>query len=854
MNKTLTTDEDVGSLEFVVGDGTDPLRTLLVTVVRPLPDAHLDTLQPSMFVGRKFLFLSEELCRKLDACSIYQVIVLRVSEQIRHGLLLSMSTLDRAFQLLDTQHSIVYTPLSRSGAGLGLDSSAIESGLGIQETILEQEGKGLRGHDRELSFLADTISETISSWGLSEAQTSSSPRTWNAPVISMKRPTATVPVLILPPRKTVQYNISPQTEHHPRDFLISRYFNTLYSLTTPLSYFPKTALNRLRNMCNNDKIKLLDALTSVLFSPEHLNIRHREKMGLAAFNNTTPTGLHILTFEKENQKIFFSRYYDDLSQELKFDNLVMDLKVREAQLQIIVLLEILLCSEILEAEFLELNSLKQEKANISHSKPSLVRRRKKQRIIPTLLGHGLQDSDTDSKKLHSGMEEFQYYKSLISLIDQLGIWGVFQGKGVLKNEDPIYGLLAYVLLPYYNKSLPLTVQFIVKSFKNLQPNFKLPKKSASRQNSSNDGVDSPALDHVSKRKTKFSKTLLSPDKLPFLRKTSSTIESSDLKPAILLKRSKSSLSSKNMHKRQVDMLGSKSDVNEETSEAAVKSQTLFLFCDARKVKSVPMDNSTTLEISQVEATPAKQNHNSRHQMSIESPEAPQVFATPSNVRVVDYRLDQNLEDLGQSITDALPRNTRRQTMLEKLRNVSDESSQLSLAVNKMPLSNVGSLLPNANDIIGSSPEKIYSSSPIKKLVNGDEYGAIKSSPIGIKSLDSVPTKPTCDDKPSSIAEQGTSQTDVEMQKPKLKRVAQRESRKGSRAAPQPALSTSFSNINVFNDSQSIGTEPETPISEKKSIVSEHSFKIQNSDSDLDSDFEKLMAAPRVTIKKYAKRR
>lgn len=887
MNFPPATTNDSESLSFLVTDGTDPLRSIRVLVVKPLLCPKVEILQSNLVSRRSFLYLNKDASAALSNSETHLVNFTTSSQSSQTGLLLHIPVVPDAYQLMEIDGSSpqVAKLLKLSveneektdfddGFTLENQDGSLNGESSCSNHILDSSNAHNESHSLKkiIPILKKTPLASISAWAAKEYTSLLANAVWVPPVISMKRHTTIQSVVPQSPQKTVQYNLSPQNEQNPRDFIISRYYNTLYSLTTPLSYFPKTAFNRLRNMCKENQAELLDAISGTLISTEDLRKRQIERFGLSSLISGEVTSVHMLKFERENQLHFASRHYDDLLNDQKLDGLVMDLKIREAQLQVLVIMEFLLCSKIDETLFLESNAKRQEKENQAKGKRSLVRKRNKQRIIPTLLGQGMDDttlSQIDTLHNDAGTQ-YSLYKSLLSLIDQLGIWGVFQAKSSSRNDEHTYGFLAYVLLPYYNKALPQILQFIIKSFRNLKINFKAPKKSASRQSSTSSKANTEeSIEAGAKRKLKFAKIHLSPGKLPFLKKSSSTMDASDLKPAFLLKRSKSSLGSKNMQKRQVDMLG-KAEKSEEQINDELKSQSLFLFCDARKIKSVNMATTSTRELPQVEATPTKPTLAARTMLNPVSINVPQVFETPSNVRVID-RL--NIEN---SLPSERTRSSNQKSVFEKLASIEmeDEAIGSPTQLSNSPF-NVF-LNESHQEVIRSSPEKV-SSSPIKVSTKYGDQIAITSSPVYL-SQDGLP-------KDLRIASKRVKLTPVSKStnfesKPKLEQSQKRETNQYKRQKrvmegkileqncisvqnnPKPLNSlseissalASLSNLDVFRDSSFVKPRILSAATINNAKTSSHSFTLNSADTDSDSDLEKLMAAPRASIKKYPRKK
>jgi len=446
---------------------------------------------------------------------------------------------------------------------------------------------------------------------------------------------------------------SPQYQDDPLMFIYSRYFSILYSLTTPLSYFPKTSLARVKILCDNEQEKLSQTLEKLYLSIEEMDSRHQGKYGILKnlFSEKAPLPSMVKTkIEYENQLSFVSKHSDLIDkvksslirtkpvdsidnedqQNSKSDNLademlsrlILQLKIREAQLQVILIFEILCSWNISEKEFLEKSMKKHEKElkkKDREAKKSLVRKRKQPRkIIPTFLGMGVNVSDNpivdrECEKLN----EYAVYKCLNALVDRLGLWDTLLGNS--NTNDNAYGFLGYVLVPYYNKKLPIVLKYVVDKVKDLNMKLSFVPKPKSKPDAKS-SLNSPrkqsspqsetAINEV-RRSSKYNKTLL---RKPELRKSATigSLNDNDLLPAFTIKRSKSNLSSKNLQKRQVDMSvnGPKKDTSKTTvgrskslSEASQASSELLIFGNASRVK--PSSIKKPSKVPQIEATPVK---------------------------------------------------------------------------------------------------------------------------------------------------------------------------------------------------------------------------------------------------------
>ncbi|KSA01863.1 uncharacterized protein AC631_02396 [Debaryomyces fabryi] len=463
------------------------------------------------------------------------------------------------------------------------------------------------------------------------------------------------------------FDYSPQSQKDPVRFLYSRYYSILYSLNTPLSYFPKTTISRLKNLCGNDADVMKEHLSKLHLSVKELDDRHSGKYGILKTLDVNeieiPDFDMKIKYENQNQKEFLIKNHDlfiklrttennqnNVSDSNKNANqvekvqfsennnlsFVFDLKVREAQLQILILLELLDCWQVVESDFLATNlkrQEKEEKQKTKQKKKSLVRKKSitSKKIVPTFLGMGvdIQDKHISSQPESTEINEYIVYETLNTLLDRIGLWDTLLDRPTGDKDESSLGFLAYVLIPYFRQRLPLTIKYIIERVKglNLKLNSKLNRQNTQKQSNSNEIKDianekATTNTHVN-RTSKFAKVHIDPKQVPFLKKSSSTISLNyDLLPAFSLKRSKSTLSSKNLQKRQVDMslnLKSFSESNRDNNEkqptvsrsylekSESENRKQIIFGNAKKLKSQPdiRLNNKHEAFSQVEATPAK---------------------------------------------------------------------------------------------------------------------------------------------------------------------------------------------------------------------------------------------------------
>ncbi|KAI5968147.1 hypothetical protein CANMA_002570 [Candida margitis] len=515
-----------------------------------------------------------------------------------------------------------------------------------------------------------------------------------------------------------------EESHDPVQFLTNRYYHSLYSLNEPLSYFPKTALTRFKNLCLANEASILAVLDTFILSMDKFDqrydgkssggffindenlseceVRHqgtfKERLGFSVERKTTEDGnagrKKKENIEYENGETGNVIVLDGIDND-KLQKLILELKIREAQLQIILLFEVFQSMSINEDEFLAHNLQKSNellKQTQDQQKVSLVRARKKRkinkseagddikskkRVKPTTLVATASSTHDESKK----NREFSYYSYLNKLIDRLNLWEVLvsedkhdkrdkRDKHAGNNASSSYGFMAYVLVPYYSKTLPVLMKYVIQNMKNtnmkLTTNHKK-KKSKKKTSPSSSGTvadndDDPKQQSKSGKSGGSEKTKPKLERKPLLSNDHHLIK--DISIASL-KRSKSSIgqSSRDLDKRQVDLNFKQPLLKKQNSQfgddstkanatfsasTAASSSSLFIFGQAKRSKSIangekPGSNS----VVNVAETPMKPV---RGDTSTHGPGAvgavggnlmksfSQIEATPAKQRVVDLEV------------------------------------------------------------------------------------------------------------------------------------------------------------------------------------------------------------------------
>lgn len=427
---------------------------------------------------------------------------------------------------------------------------------------------------------------------------------------------------------------SPRCEASVAAFLAARYYDTVYAQNVPLSYFPKTALARLRNMCDTPAA-VVAHLRAVCVPVAELDRRH-EGAVLAREAGVGAEAAARAQFIAQHAAAL-KRGGDDAAR------LATSLKVRETQLQIVCLLELLAAwlrdagAAASEQDFFAARLRLQERARQQAQrlpKPRLVRsRRAKRTIVPTFLGMGvLAAASAPAAATPDDTAEF-VYSTLNALMDRIGIWDTLSAD----KTDGLHEFLAYVLVPYYNKRLPETLKWVIERVKGRVRSVR--RSHSVRSGAGADAGDAEVLEVAAGASVSASASasaLRDGLRRPLRAALRPLLALGDL-PAI--KRSKSSVvSSRHLEKRQVDFSTPAADDSLTRNSSTLES---FIF-GAKRTKLTPAREAEGL--IQVSATPRKPKraHSAalappdpapRPQQSLFGPlPPPQVFATPSTQR------------------------------------------------------------------------------------------------------------------------------------------------------------------------------------------------------------------------------
>ncbi|CAK9438985.1 uncharacterized protein LODBEIA_P32090 [Lodderomyces beijingensis] len=406
------------------------------------------------------------------------------------------------------------------------------------------------------------------------------------------------------PEPSPNSNSQSNSSLDPAKFLKSRYFNSLYALTEPLAYFSKTALTRFRNMCK-DQIHVVEILHSLVMTIEEFDKRYAAGPAVL-FHDSPRSVFEVRESEKLKKKIGVATQEDasklagPIAEQLQ--KVVLELKVREAQLQVLILLEYLKETGVDENEFLRENSKKEvkliKKAQ-TRQRTALVRSKKQRgkRTSTSTRTRTEREDDSNGAKESSLDEEFNRFTYLNRLIDRLNLWEVLLTN---KSGNNSRSFMAYVLIPYYHQKLPVLLKHIIDNMKTINMKLVSKKRNPSEFEEKKSDV---ASKNVSIERPVLKK------KRDKQEDDSSIVEEISIRS---IKRSKSNLGqSKDLNKRQVD-LNIKPPPKEKSK---IEDGVMHIFAQAKRSKSInvppakvistPVKNRLqTLSFSQVEATPA----------------------------------------------------------------------------------------------------------------------------------------------------------------------------------------------------------------------------------------------------------
>ncbi|CCH40564.1 Arginine-glutamic acid dipeptide repeats protein [Wickerhamomyces ciferrii] len=402
----------------------------------------------------------------------------------------------------------------------------------------------------------------------------------------------------------------------PFDYFLDRYFDNLYLLTTPLTFFTKSTFTRLLTLCSS-KEEYKSILEQFIIDQEFFDNRH-----LMSNNGILNSNL---LYEKEDiyRKSFIQKSLNLIDFDIHsasntetnktLSNVLNNFKIRELHLQILLLLELIHVYDRDNVKFFKKPNKKK-----SLTKKSLVGRRK---ITPTINGSAI--ANTENNKL----EKLTHNQNLDVYIDKLCIWNVLMGSSSSSTDNSTSKFLSYIVIPFFNKKCPNSVKHMLKKIKG--PSFKTKSttsksKSSSSSSSSLSKSEKPSLKRSASISSSAASGSLSEIKRPSLSRTSSNVKLEDIQELKLsLSRSNSDLqnlkrttsfNASQLSKRQVDMslpvIPAEPETNTLKRNSSIfnrvgKKLPTFKSNSHNTLTSFSQPQQPSMSFSQVEATPQK---------------------------------------------------------------------------------------------------------------------------------------------------------------------------------------------------------------------------------------------------------
>ncbi|ODV84528.1 hypothetical protein CANARDRAFT_29066 [[Candida] arabinofermentans NRRL YB-2248] len=569
---------------------------------------------------------------------------------------------------------------------------------------------------------------------------------------------------------TIEDSPTKLTNVDPQEFLAERYFSTLYKDTIPLQFFTKTALPRTHVLAHSNTPLVKESLNKFVIK-SMLDFDNRNKHIIIDLENALKTDddgfineNHLLDPAELPYRKLFAESLKESSED-KINEAITTWKIREAKLQILLSLELLKLVIDGDDDDVSKGIVDQGLKSLVPMKPKTKRVRlvgRKKRLVPTLIGTAVPANiqfTTDFRETKETEDNaIVLSKSVLemnisSLFDKLCVWDAISGVSA-KNDSSAYNFLMSSVIPFFQKTH-------LKLLKDLVNKSRGPSVSKKQR-------------EVEKKRTKRDATVVERQEKPALSRASSTLGDIDLS-SLQLKRSTSTLNSSrpDFSKKTFEMISStsfsqqpfnlsqsESQPNSQSNSQPSKSQQTQpqaklldfekgIFTQHRKRKlgtSKPTSNSnskakksnitkssTSLEVTQIEATPMKSRTKN---LLINKTDSKSQSTNEHKFLVIEESPIKKMKLLTPSKTKA--RLERRQVIIDSSP-FKRPSSSSSTYLNKSPTAE--------GIVINSSPEtlktgddwKITPSSPIKILASPIAYRSIKK-PNGVELI--PPTPPT----------------------------------------------------------------------------------------------------------------
>lgn len=296
----------------------------------------------------------------------------------------------------------------------------------------------------------------------------------------------------------------------PEEYLANNYFSILYQERTPLPFFPKSTLPRIHILAHsNTKLVKESIMKFLITSVDLFDRRHSfvqmigdDRFGMEQFKNKWMNLSNLLA---PSELKFRQKFFDTICSAStsfnreKISSLLTKLKIKEAKLQVLLLLEILhtFNSDGMPDTSRNLSGEGKTFVTEGRSKPgkrngsNLVGHKK--RLLPTFIGtvvpvntHFSTDLRLKNhvKKNESPLDSTKAELLIRNWFDRLCVWEAVLGISE-RSEDSSFSFLKTAVIPFYAKKHHKLLKELVTRSRGLKFTDKRSKSMNSRRHSTN---------------------------------------------------------------------------------------------------------------------------------------------------------------------------------------------------------------------------------------------------------------------------------------------------------------------------------------------------------------------------------
>ncbi|KAH3672053.1 hypothetical protein WICMUC_004454 [Wickerhamomyces mucosus] len=508
--------------------------------------------------------------------------------------------------------------------------------------------------------------------------------------------------LSMDPPNSIQ--ISPLKKNQPPfDYFEEKYYENLYQLTIPLTYFTKSCFQRLFNLCGKDEFKYESILKKFVLKINEFDQRHDLNTN-GLFNKD----LIKSNNELENQQKFIDKYLNliDINGSKKNDSLITiinNFKIKELHIQIIVLLELISLRKLDDSKLFISNE--KSKKNSKTSASSFIRKKRSKNnskkfqqlnLVPVING-GIISSTTQLKD--STDLELTYNQLLDSYIGKLMIYdALLQSSSIgindLTSQDSstqdnllkTTKFITNIVIPFFEKRVPHSVKHLIKKVKGSSFKSQSQRKPAIKSTKDNNTnvINKHKLEV--KKPAQFERTSFKLQDIEEFKSKSLSRSNSELSRTL-------SFSSINLSKKkQIDLSLPQID---KTKPKLIKSNSTSIFNRVGKKKNNQLPIKPIESFSQVNETPMKKI------------KPINILETP--LKSIDSSSPINLTKLDKNSAKLDSINSPDIQIAHDIKSIGSISQ-----VNETPI-NSSKLKHKNNSIIMETPLKSINSSPLKSL-------------------------------------------------------------------------------------------------------------------------------------------